>query len=76
VITRDEYLSRKEKLLHEKAGATERIAEVERKGNHWLEPLEGFIRSANHASLVLSDQNFESQKDFLKKIGSNFLLAG
>jgi len=76
VITRAEYVRRKEKLLHEKAGFTERMAVVERKGNHWLEPLEGFIKVAYQARSVASGQNLESLKDFSKRIGSNLRLAG
>jgi len=71
VITREEYIGRKEKLLNEKAGFTERVAVVERKGNHWLEPLEGFVKSAHQAGFVASGRNLESLKDFSKRIGSN-----
>jgi hypothetical protein len=49
VITREEYVGRKERLLNEKAVLAERMAEVERTGNHWLEPLEGFVKSAVYA---------------------------
>ncbi len=80
VITRAEYVRRKEALLHEKAGLTERVAVVERKGNHWLEPLEGFVKSAVYADKLgrslASGQNLESLKDFSKQIGSNLRLAG
>jgi site-specific DNA recombinase len=80
VITRAEYVRRKEKLLHEKAGLTERVAEVERKGNHWLEPLEGFVTSAVYAEKLTRSaaggSNLESLKDFSKQIGSNLRLAG
>ena len=41
VITREEYVGRKKKLLHEKAALTERMVEVERRGNPWLEPSGG-----------------------------------
>jgi site-specific DNA recombinase len=76
IITRAEYVRRKETLLHEKAGLTERVAVVERKGNHWLEPLEGFVKSAHQASFLASGPNLESLKDFSKRIGSNLRLAG
>ena len=59
------------------------MAEVERKaclpdrqGNHWLEPLEGFVKSAHQAGFLASGQNLESLKDFSKQIGSNLRLAG
>jgi len=76
IITRAEYARRKEKLLHEKAGLTERMAVVERKGNHWLEPLEGFVKLAHQARSVACGPNLESLKDFSKRIGSNLRLAG
>jgi len=76
VITREEYLGRKERLLCEKAALTGRMADVERKGNHWLEPLEGFVKLAHQARSVACGQNLESLKDFLKRIASNLRLAG
>ncbi len=76
IITREEYVSWKEKLLNEKAVLTERMADVERKGNHWLEPLEGFVKLAHQARSVACGQNLESLKDFSKRIGSNLRLAG
>ena len=76
VITREEYVCRKERLLNEKAALTERMAEVEQKGNHWLEPLEGFVKLAHHARSVACGPNLESLKDFSKRIGSNLRLAG
>jgi len=76
VITREEYVARKERLLLGKAALTERMADVERKGNHWLEPLEGFVKLAHQARSVACGPNLESLKDFAKRIGSNLRLAG
>lgn len=76
VITREEYACRKERLLHEKAALTERMAEVEQRGNHWLEPLEGFTKAAHQARSVACGPNLESLRDFSKRIGSNLRLAG
>jgi len=53
-ITREEYAGRKERLLHEKAALMERMAEVERRGNHWLEPLEGFVKALPPAPVPAS----------------------
>ena len=75
-VTREEYLGRKEKLLHEKAAVTDRLAEIERNGNHWLEPLENFINAAHQAQIVAGGHDLESLKDFLKRIGSNLRLSG
>ena len=75
-ITREEYLGRKEKWLREKSALTERLAEIERNGNHWLEPLENFINAAHQAQIVASGHDLGSLKDFLKRIGSNLRLSG
>src|SRR3989304_4682954 len=76
VITLEEYVGRKEKLLHEKAALTARMVEVERRGNPWLELLEGFIKAAHQAQFVACGPNLESLKDFSKRIGSNLRVAG
>ncbi|MFP5344707.1 MAG: hypothetical protein ACLGGU_03565, partial [Gammaproteobacteria bacterium] len=55
---------------------TDRLAEIGRNGNHWLEPLEGFINAAHQAQIVASGHDLESLKDFLKRIGSNLRLSG
>ena len=75
-VTREEYLGRKEKLLREKAAVNDRLAEIGRNGNHWLEPLESFVNAAHQAQIVASGHDLESLKDFLKRIGSNLRLSG
>ncbi|MDO8706404.1 MAG: recombinase family protein [Sulfuricaulis sp.] len=75
-ITREEYLGRKEKWLREKSALTDRMAEIRRNGNHWLEPLENFINAAHQAQIVAAGHDLESLKDFLKRIGSNLRLSG
>ena len=76
VITREEYLGRKEKLLREKSAVTDRLAKIERNGKHWLEPLESFINAAHQAHTVAGGHDLKSLKDFLKRIGSNLRLSG
>lgn len=49
---------------------TDRLAEIERNGNHWLEPLVTFVHAAHQAQIVASGHDLESLKDFLKRIGS------
>jgi len=66
VITREEYVGRKEQSLNEKAVLTEQMAEVERNGNHWLEPLEGFVKAAHQARSVACGQNCVLHHSFQK----------
>ncbi len=53
-----------------------RLAEVERQGNHWLEPLARFIRAAHRAHSVACADNLDSLKELTIRIGSNLRLAG
>ncbi len=76
VVSRDEYAGRKGKLLLEKSALSARLAEVERQGNHWLEPLERFVRAAHQAHSVASGENVGSLKEWTTRIGSNLRLAG
>ncbi len=76
VISREEYTGRKEKLLLEKSAVSARLAEVERQGNHWLEPLARFVRAAHQAHSVASTDNLDSLKEWTIRIGSNLRLAG
>ncbi len=75
VVSREEYATRKEKLLLEKSALSARLAEVERQGNHWLEPLERFVRAAHQAHSVASGENLEALKEWTTRIGSNLRLA-
>ncbi|HLC41917.1 MAG TPA: recombinase family protein, partial [Methylomirabilota bacterium] len=76
MVSREEYAGRKEKLLLEKSATSARLAEVERQGNHWLEPLTRFIRAAHQAHSVASGENLEALKEWTTRIGSNLRLAG
>ena len=43
-------------------------------GNNWFEQARDFVTTLNRASCMLREGNLESQKEFLEKIGSNFIL--
>ncbi len=75
VITRDEYTSKKNKVMSQKMDLEQTLNEFERKGNAWLERTRAFINTANQAEKVALDENLFAKKDFLKKHGSNRLLA-
>jgi len=74
VISKTEYLSKKQKILNEKVELSEKLKDFERKGNHWLEPAKNFILAAKQAKIIALQENLFAKKDFLKKIGSNRIL--
>ncbi len=76
VIAREEYAGQKEKLLSQKSAVSARLAQVERQGNHWLEPLARFIRAAHQAHSAAVGGNLDSLKEWTNRIGSNPRLAG
>ncbi len=84
LISREEYTRRKERPLLEKSRLSARLAAVERRGNHWLEPLARFVRTApsrsltgsgNPAHSVAFTDNLDSLKEWTIRIGSNRRLA-
>lgn len=46
----------------------------ENRDTNWFEPARDFITSLSRAYYTLSEGNLASQKEFLQKIGSNFIL--
>ena len=74
VISKDEYLAKKQKILNQKIEISEKLKDFERKGNHWLEPAKNFILAAKQAKIIALQENLFEKKDFLKKIGSNRIL--
>ena len=74
VISKEEYTSKKGKLLNKKVEISERIADFENKGCYWLEPMRLFILDVKQAEIIASKENLSKKRDFLKKIGSNPLL--
>jgi len=73
-ISKEEYTSKKEKLLNKKVEISERISDFEQKGCYWLEPMRLFILEAKQAEIIASKENLSKKRDFLKKISSNPLL--
>ena len=43
-------------------------------GNNWFEQARSFVTLLNRADHIAREGNLESQKEFLEKIGSNFIL--
>ena len=70
VISDEEYKEKKARLVNKKF-------ELQAKGSRdgeWLERYKIVITLAHQASYIAADANFEAQRDFLKRLGSNFRL--
>ena len=76
IISKAEYLSKKEMLLGEKQDLEERIKEIRGKGNNWLEPMREFILSSKLAKKIAYEGDLLEIRTFIKKIGSDFILKG
>jgi len=66
-----EYQAKKACFINEKKQLHEDFAA---ESNNWFEPAKEFVTSLNRARWAMEEGNLESQKEFLKKIGSNFIL--
>ncbi len=73
-ISIEEYKKKKEKLLLAKKDYQERMKDFAAGEINWFERARDFVTSLNRATYIASEGNLESQKEFLKKIGSNFIL--
>ena len=71
IISTEEYIAKKQKILNQKIEAEQKLKDFERKGNHWLESAKNFILAAKQAKIIALQGNFSELKNFLKKIGSN-----
>jgi len=71
VVSKEEYTSKKQKLLNRKIEISEKLSDFEKKGLYWLEPMRLFILDTKQAKIVASQENLSVKRDFLKKIGSN-----
>ncbi len=75
VVSREDYLNRKEKFMSEKKTLEERIRTLELFPNKWLEPMREFFNDALEANKIASDNiNLFQKREFLKKTGSNLTL--
>ena len=75
VVSREDYLNRKEKFMSEKKTIEQRISTLEQSPNKWLEPMREFFNDALTADKIASDNiNLFQKREFLKKTGSNLIL--
>jgi DNA invertase Pin-like site-specific DNA recombinase len=73
-ITLEEYQRKKEDFINEKRKLQESARDFAAGSNSWFEPTRDFVTSLNRAEYAVKEGNLESQKEFLEKIGSNFIL--
>ncbi len=73
-ISQEEYQRKKAKLLNEKKELQGRLGEIEKTSGGWLEPSKNFLTTCNQAGCVAWQGNPAAKRDFLKILGSNFIL--
>ena len=73
-LTLEEYQAKKEAFINEKKKLQESARDFAAGANNWFEPAREFVTSLNSAHYAMKEGNLESQKEFLEKIGSNFIL--
>ena len=73
-ISLEEYKKKKEEFLNKKKELQERIRDFAAGDNNWFEQAKEFVSFLNKAGYIVREGNLESQKEFLEKIGSNFIL--
>jgi hypothetical protein len=73
-LSLEEYQAKKEDFINEKKKLQEALQDFAAGGNNWFEQAKDFVTSLNRAHCAIAEGNLESQKEFLEKIGSNFIL--
>ena len=74
-ISREDYLSRREKIMQDRATLAAQVAKMKGEGTGRLEPLAAFITDARQAHYVARNGNMRELRDFHRKIGSNLYLT-
>ncbi len=70
----EEYNLKKNELVNKKKELQEKVRDFADEGNNWFEQARRFVTTLNEGSYAVKEGNLESQKEFLKKIGSNCIL--
>lgn len=73
-ITSEKYREKKEELLNRKKKLQEDLRDFADGDNNWFEQAKSFVTLLDRARYEACEGNLESQKEFLEKIGSNFIL--
>jgi hypothetical protein len=74
-ISEPEYVSKKHILVNRKAELKGKLEAFEHNRQNRFEPAIQFVLEAKQATYLLAEGNREKNRDFLKKIGSNFHVA-
>ena len=75
-IGESEYVSKKHTLVNRKAEIRGKLEAFETNRLNRFEPAIRFVLEAKHGANLLAEGNPEQKRDFLKKTGSNFFVAG
>ena len=70
-ISREDYLSRRERIMQERGALAAQVAKMKAEGTGRLEPLAAFISDARQAHYVAHHGDMRELRDFHRKIGSN-----
>ncbi len=73
-ISLPEYQIAKNRLVEEKRSQTDQLIAMERNRSKRFEPVIRFIKASKNAGFLSKTSETESQRDFLKKTGSNHRL--
>ncbi len=74
-LSRDEYTVKKNKVLSQKMDLEQKLKDSERRGSGRFELSKTFFSLCNEAENVALDKNLFKKVDFLKKLGSNRIIA-
>ncbi len=73
-IALEDYKKTKEKLIQKKKDYEGQLQDFAAGDINWFERARDFVISLNRAGYIANEGNLEAQKEFLRKIGSNFIL--
>jgi len=73
-VSVEEYRKKKEDFLNKKKELQERLSFFGGRDDNWFERAKDFVTDLNRASYAVRDRNLGSQREFLEKVGSNFIL--
>jgi DNA invertase Pin-like site-specific DNA recombinase len=74
-VSEPEYVSKKHTLVNRKAELRGKLDAFEANRLNRFEPAIQFVLEAKHGGILLAEGKPEEKRDFLKKVGSNLLVA-